>query len=389
MPMPLGHMSSGSRAPYASESNAALASAGRAPSRAELLLMLASVFAIHIFAVCRVTNFWELAIARTDDMDFVTVATIILNWHFPGGPPPANFWGFPYAIAGFAKIFSVPELMAAVLISVLGSLAVCTLVHRLYGGWVAAAFIFISFDWIRVSIEGGSEPLFMCCLYASFLAARSDRWNLAALLGSLSTTVRPLGIFALFGFAGVLAMRRDYRRLVVITLIGLGLGVLYVVPLWVLLGSPFNNFAVYRGDWGPHGWPLTYPFGALISSFRLELHSSTRWYTLVYSAAWPILALVGVTAMWLPRNRHLFWTKYQPEAVFVTTYTFFFLSYNYIEIFWFFPRFVVPVLPLLVFSARDWIPRDRRVLWGATVLSALLSAAVLVHFKNVFGFGLP
>jgi hypothetical protein len=373
----------------ACEANVAAAFDHSAPSRSEVILMLAMMFVVHLLTVCRVRNFWELAASRTDDMDYVAVTTIIRNWHFSGGVAPANFWGFPYAIAGFSKLLSMPELMAVVIISVLASLTVCVLVHRLYGGWVAAAFILISFDWIRVSVEGGSEPLFMCFLYASFLAARSSRWSLAALLASLSTTVRPVGVFALLNFATVLAMRRSYRQLTVITLIGLAIGALYVVPLSTILGSPFANFIGYRVDWGLRGWPLTYPFGTLVSSFLAALHSSTRWYVLVLFVAWPVLALVGTVAMWLPRNRQRFSAMHQPEVLFASTYTLFCVTYNNFEVVWLFSRFLIPALPLLVFSMRDWIPRDRRVLWGAAAISALLSSAILVGFKNVFGFSLP
>jgi hypothetical protein len=368
------------------------ASGGREPSLVEVLLMLATMFTVHLWAVCRVSRFWELATLRSDDMDYVEVAKIIRNWHFSGGPLPGDFWGFPYAIAGASKLFSMPELMAAVLISVLASLAVCILAHRLYGGWVAAAFILINFEWIRVSIEGGSEPLFMCLLYASFVAVRTNRWNLAALLASLSTAVRPVGVFALLCFAIILAMQRSYRQLALITLIGLAIGTLYVVPICLLFGNPFANFVLYRagGDWGPHGWPLTYPFGALISSFLTALHhQNARWYTLTLFVAWPTLALVGATMIWLPRNRQGFLLKYQTEALFASFYTLFFILYNNFEVVWLFSRFLIPVLPLLVFSLRDWIPKDRRVLWGAAVLSALLSSATIVRFKNIFGFRLP
>src|ERR1035438_651799 len=201
-------------------------SQGHQPSLAEVLIMLATMFAIHLLAVCRVSGFWELATQHSDDMDYVEIAGIIRNWHFAGGPLPGDFWGFPYAIAAGSKLFSIPELMAAVLISVLASLAVCILAYRLYGGWVTAAFVLINYEWTRLSVEGGSEPLFMCLLYASFVAVRADRWNLAALLASLSTVVRPVGVFALVSFAVVLAMRRDYRQLATITLIGLGIGTL-------------------------------------------------------------------------------------------------------------------------------------------------------------------
>jgi hypothetical protein len=302
---------------------------------------------------------------------------------------PWHFWGFPYAIAGISKLFSVPELVALVTISMLGSLAVCVLVHRLYGGWVAAVFIFINFEWMQLSVEGGSEPLFMCLLYASFLAARSSRWNLAALLASLSTTVRPVGVFALLCYAVVLARRRSYRKLAAITLIGLAIGVLYVVPVWMILGSPFGNFVGYRDCWGTHRWPLTYPFSAWVSSYLLALYGNTRWYMLVFFAVWPVVALAGTVAIWLPGNRQRFSAMYQPEALFASMYTLFFLSYTDAALDVVLSRFLIPVLPLLLFSLRDWIPRNRRVLWGGAVVSALLSSAALVHFKNVFGFRLP
>ena len=80
---------------------------------------------------------------------------------------------------------------------------------------------------------------------------------------------------------------------------------------------------------------------------------------------------------------------YQPEALFASMYTLFFLSYTDAALDVVLSRFLIPVLPLLLFSLRDWIPRNRRVLWGGAVVSALLSSAALVHFKNVFGFRLP
>jgi hypothetical protein len=228
----------------------------------------------------------------------------------------------------------------------------------------------------------------MCLLYASFLAVRSGRWNLATLLASLSTTVRPVGVLALLSFAAVLALRRGYRQLAIISLIGLAIGALYVAPLWILLGTPFANFIGYRGDWGPTGWPLTYPFGALVSSYFGALRLHLHWYTLAHFAAWPMVALVGAVTVWLPQNRGKFSGLRQPEALFASLYVLFCLTYNNFEVVWHFSRFVIPVLPLLVFAMRDWIPRDRRVLWGAAILTALLASADLVHFQNVFGFRL-
>jgi len=184
-------------------------------------------------------------------------------------------------------------------------------------------------------------------------------------------------------------MRKSYRQLAAITVIGLSVGVLYVVPLRVLLGNPFANFISYRRDWGPQGWPVTYPFGTLVPSYLMAFSAGNRWYRLVFVSVWPVMALAGTVMIWHPRNRERFLSLYQPEALFASLYVLFFLSYNYLGAVWVFSRFVLPIAPLLLFSLRDWIPHDRRVLWGGVVLSALLASADLIHFRNVFGFRLP
>jgi uncharacterized BrkB/YihY/UPF0761 family membrane protein len=101
-----------------------------------------------------------------------------------------------------------------------------------------------------------------------------------------------------------------------------------------------------------------------------------------------VVALVGTVAMWLPRNRRRFPFD-QPERLFLSIYILFLISYNYDQIAVHMDRFLIPVAPILLFSLHDWIPRDRRVLWGAALLSALVASAGAVGFKNVFGFRLP
>ena len=254
---------------------------------------------------------------------------------------------------------------------------------------MAAVFIFINYGWIALSVEGGSEPLFMCLLYASFLGVRSTRWKTAALLASLSTTVRPVGVFALLAFAVVLVSRRNYRKLAVITVIGVAIGVLYVVPLWTLLGNPFENFIAYRevSGLGLDGWWLTFPFVHLVREYLGSLHSE-RWALLVLPPIWLAAAMVGVVLMWLPRHRQRF-SPYRPEALFASIYMLFLASFNAYQVGLNLPRFLLPILPLCLFALRDWIPRARAVLWAGAVVSALLSAAARVGLENILQFHSP
>jgi len=54
---------------------------------------------------------------------------------------------------------------------------------------------------------------------------------LAALLGALAVTVRPLMIFVLMGIGLVLLYRRKFGALLAALAIGLAIGVLYALPL--------------------------------------------------------------------------------------------------------------------------------------------------------------
>jgi len=348
--------------------------------------MFTTAGGLYLLAVCRVENFWDVSIRWGDNAAYLDICSIIRNWQIPGVARPSFFWGLPYTIVGVATLLRIPDLTALVVISALSSLLLCIWVQRLYGGWVAATlFLFINYRWIFISLDGGSEPLFMCLLYLSFVLARRERWSLAALVAALSTTVRPVGIFALVSFAAVLAMRRELRQISTVALLGSAVGVAYAIPVWLIVGNPLANLVNYREYWGPHGFPVTYPFVAIISSFPTH---DMHWPVVGLSVLWVTVALASLAAMWLPRYRDKF-RPYPAETLFATIYVAFILSYSYDEVFLDLPRFLLPVFPLLLYSLSRWIPKNRRFVWGSVILSALLASAAMVGFRNVFGFKLP
>jgi hypothetical protein len=95
---------------------------------------------------------------------------------------------------------------------------------RLWGGWVAGVFAVCSRDWMERAVIEGAEPLFLELVFGSFLAARREKWALAAFLAAFRTVVRPMGIFALIAVGMVLLIRRDYRRFAAASSIGLVVG---------------------------------------------------------------------------------------------------------------------------------------------------------------------
>jgi hypothetical protein len=77
---------------------------------------------------------------------------------------------------------------------------------------------------------------------------------------------------------------------------------------------------------------------------------------------------------------------YPAELIFVAGYLAFFACYNFDGIARSLPRYALPVYPFLLFSAQNWLPKRRLVLWILVIASALLASADLVGFKTVFGF---
>lgn len=178
------------------------------PRLLEVVLLALTACCLH-FALIRIAggNYWELTFDHVDNRGYVLVSEAIGRWDFSALQPSTGwndcryFWGFPYAIAGVAKLLRMPELAALIIISASAALVATVLTYRLYGGWVTAMFAAANMYWICLSVQGGSEPLFISVLYLGFLAARKQRWYTAATLAALATTIRPVGIFALLGLA--------------------------------------------------------------------------------------------------------------------------------------------------------------------------------------------
>ena len=80
--------------------------------------------------------------------------------------------------------------------------------------------------------------------------------------------------------------------------------------------------------------------------------------------------------------------SYPAELTFAIAYLCFFACYSYGEVARHLPRFAIPVMPFLLFIARNWLPNNRFLVWPMAVLSALIASSALVGFEAVFGFSL-
>jgi len=343
-----------------------------------VILMTIACYVVYLFTIWCLTDYWEFVRTFGYNTPYVTVTAAIENWNF-AQLHVKLFWGLPYAVAVVSSITHLPNLMALVATSILASLAAMTLSYKLWGSWVTMAFIILSREWLERSLLGGAEPLYLALLFAAFVAARKEKWALAALLASLATVVRPMGVFGLAGIGVALLVRRNYRRLAVAIAIGLGIGALYILPLKLYVGDSLANVKGYNhADWNSNS-PVTFPFVAMAHDI---LAGDGTKLNLGRTAVWILFILLSALLMAKSGALREYARSHPVEAMFWGLYLVFLFTYNSTWARAEFPRFAIPLVPFSAFALEQWIPRNYWLLFVVGLLAAVLSAEETVGIMN-------
>jgi hypothetical protein len=357
------------------------ANAENAPPALPSILLLAFVGCVlFVTVVSLFRNYWSVVDRFGDNYSYVAIATAIRHWNFEG-LEVKHFWGLPYLMAMTSFWTGASPRSALLVISFGTCFVTIILVNKLWGGWIASFFVVLNFDWLQRSFLGGAEPLFLCLLFATFLAVRKDSWLWAALLASLSTLVRPMGLIALIAIGLTLLRLREFRTFIVVTLIALILGGLYVIPLAIYFGKPLANVTSYhQSDWD-QGFFIDWPFHAIIKGTILY---PAPWTNLLLTYGWIILFPLAAAVMLTARRYRQFVQNYPVETLFAAIYVTFLYTYN--SPYWArvsFPRFALPIVPFALMVLKPWIPKNLPVLWTFGIISPILAAASALGIRNV------
>jgi hypothetical protein len=348
--------------------------------RETVVVCLASAV-IFVGFISALTPYLALVDNFGDNSAYMSIAAAIRNWDFRG-VQVKHFWGLPYLMAAVSKITGFSDRSALLTVCWISSVIAMILAYRLWGGWIATVFAIINFEWYQRSYLGGSEPLFVALLFASFLAIRRQHWLLAAFLAALATITRPLGIFLLLGIGIALLRRSDWRRFILATTTALVVGVLYVVPLAIYFHDPLATVHSYQSSKAAATVPLFgIPFYAIVKGTILYPAPLSN---LVLTFAWILLVLVAIVAMLRTQAFRAYSREHLPEIVFAAPYLLSLYCYNYPM--WArgdFPRFAIPIIPFVLVALRQWLPTDRRLLWVLAPATAVLAASSAIGIRNV------
>ena len=370
-----------SAAPPSGCTNEKATKAGSEITRLDVVAVVFVSLLIPFLELAETGNYWGRLKDWLDNGSYVEIANVIRSG---GIPRHHNFWGLPHLMAAIQAAFDVSGFAAIVLISLPCSVATSFLIDRLYGASVTIAFLILCPTWVRLSVMGGSEPLFLCLLLSSWLAFRSNLALLAVALASFATTVRPVGLFAICGIGFAIILQRDWKRLAMSACIAVGVALAYLMRCQVISGDALINFRLYSDAW-TYGNPLSLPFlqlGKGLFDFVVP-NLWTSWIEHLFS-----LILAGIGTFFLLTKCATLLRRYPAEVAFVSAYLFFLVCYNSETVVTHFARYSIPVIPFLLFTAHDWLPTNRFLVWPLGIVSALIASSGLVGFESVFGFSL-
>jgi hypothetical protein len=273
--------------------------------------------------------------------------------------------------------------VSAFVVSTVASMFVAPLLYRLVrqdeDATVAlrAAWFLLIFPTAYFLHIGYTEALFMALVLGSFLAARTDRWWLAGLLGGLAALTRVNGLvlipaLAAEAFTEWLQRPAEDRRLRVewlaIGLVGVGFAI-YLGLNYALYGSPFEFLRVQEDHWYKS---LAAPWDAIGSAFGW-FRSTNPDDRLMYGFTELLFVGIGLVGTIFAAFRFRpSWFIWMAGNMLLFVSTSFLLST---------PRYALTLFPLFValalVSRRTWV----------LVLLSAVSIAGLAYFAGRFATG--
>lgn len=289
---------------------------------------------------------------------------------------------FPW-LATLVNVVVNDPLVSAFVVTTLASMFVAPLLYRLVrhdeepAVAMRAAWFLLIFPTAFFLHIGYTEALFMALVLGSFLAARTERWWLAGLLGGLAALARVNGLILIPALAAEALMQwlkrpPEERRLQVewlaIGLVGVGFGV-YLGLNQVVYGDPLAFLEPQKNHWYKSlGWPWDGIDGVLgwLGSDEFE-------YVLMQGIMELTFIAIGLVATLHAALRfRLSWFVWMAGNWLLFVSTTFVMST---------PRYALTLFPMYVSLA---LISRRRV---ALVLVSAVSIAGLIYFAGRFANG--
>lgn len=320
-----------------------------------------------------IETWWRL----TDTMEYLDLADAMAEGDWSSVKPISRrLWpGYPISIALASRLTGVAAHIVGIAISLLGSGAFGYLVARRYGLAVSFMAGAVFPETLMYGSLGFSEGLASALIWAALLLrARTGRTDVGIAMACLATLARPQGAFLLvsLGLDGLAARR--WRQLLIGSVAALSTAGLWLAYLYVKTGDPFANVRGYSMNYQWEGSAFTWP---LWSFAQWMIHGNVVWPRRLYVLALWLLTLAGLA---LAFTRPGTGGVTRPERLFLLVFALYCGLENSLVSHRAHPRYLIPVLPIILASLGSHLPRRFALLAGGLLVSMTL--ALWIYYRQ-------
>ncbi len=285
---------------------------------------------------------------------------------------------YPWVIRGVAWLGCCGYVASSFIVSCVACVAAALLLRRLveldFSRAIAlrAVWFFLIFPTAYFLHIGYTESLFLSLALGCFLAARTQRWWLAGLLGGLGAMTRSTGMILIPALAveAVQQMLQEKRwrwSALWLALVPLGFGV-YLLLNWKVTGDPFAFLELRKEVFHLY---FTWPWVGIAMDTHTIFHTPpSESQTWAHEVLFTAVGLVGAIVSWV---------KLRPSySIWIGGVWLLSTSANYVNSM---PRYDLTMFPLFILLA---LIAANRFWNGLITVSSLL---LLALFISLFTFG--
>jgi hypothetical protein len=211
--------------------------------------------------------------------------------------------------------------------------------------WTGVLFALLPPRWVICHSVGASEPLFLCFVFAAFLAYRSDRLSAVILLTAAASATRIMGVLLVPAFALTYLLERRFRSALLVPIALLG-----TLGLFLWHQRLYGDFLAYfTRNLGQSGHMALQPFLGLTSYAAAGDVHSVELYLGLY-------ALYGLGTLALVGHRAVF-----PYALVSFVFNLFVFHFDL-------SRMLVPLAPFALLVGFDTVLSRRACRWALPLL---------------------
>ena len=335
-------------------------------------------------------NSYYLAVSEYgDNENYLQLANNFLNWDF------SIFVYHPFGISILIFminfITTIDPVILMVLLNIIFAYFSIIIIAKIFSPLVSVFFIILGYEFTLVSLMGGSEISAIFFILFSLFLYKYNLKKSSFITASFVYFIKPWAIALPIAIGIILLFKKEKKTFFEFFIISILMFSIYLLISYIVYGPGLifegykDNDALIKNQESF----LEFPFVAMLKEIigpnsidGLPLPITN----IIKNFFYIILTVLGYLIM-LKRFKEYFNDDiYKVIFIFTSLQIFLIFTYNSPWVIHEFPRYSIMILPFLIFSFKDYLPKNELLIFIFIVLSATFNGFSAVGYKNYINF---